>query len=125
LRGGTSLAPASGITADALKDTGQILSKLVRLASPLLSLLQTSAEGCTDTRLTPMTRKLRVHLAFLSLSRRERAGVRGFLSALDDDNVCLNLAVHISSPAPLGDRFRGDVGRLAESRGVAGLDLVP
>ena len=64
-------------------------------------------------------------LAMRSVSRRKRAGVRGVLSALDDDNVGLNLAVHIPSSVPLGDRFRRDVGCLAESRGVAGLDLVP
>jgi hypothetical protein len=47
------------------------------------------------------------------------------LSAFDGDNVCLDLAVHIASPEPLGDRFRRDVGCFAEPRDVARLDLVP
>ena len=45
-------------------------------------------------------------------------------SALDGDNVCLDLAIYISSPEPLRDRFGRDVGCVAEPRSVASLDLI-
>jgi hypothetical protein len=40
------------------------------------------------------------------------------------DNVRLDLGVHSPPPEPLGDRFGRDVGRFAEQRRVARLDLV-
>ncbi len=46
-------------------------------------------------------------------------------SAFVGDNVCLDIAVHIHSPEPPGDRFRRDVGGFAEPRRIARLDFVP
>src|SRR6185295_3061436 len=45
-------------------------------------------------------------------------------SALDGDDVRLDLGVDGAAPEAPGDRLRRDVGRLAEPRGVACLDLV-
>jgi hypothetical protein len=46
------------------------------------------------------------------------------LSAIDSDNVRLNLAVDRAGPKPLGDAFRCDVGRFVKPRFVARLDFV-
>lgn len=40
-------------------------------------------------------------------------------------NVCLDLAIHIDRTEALGERLRRDVDRLAKTRGIACLDLVP
>ena len=46
-------------------------------------------------------------------------------SVFDGDYVRLDLAVHGPFPEPLSDRFRRDIGCLAEARGISRLDLVP
>ncbi len=52
-------------------------------------------------------------------------GLNSRLSALDDDDVCLHLAIHIAAAEPPGDSFRRDIGCVSEPRRVAPLDFVP
>lgn len=56
------------------------------------------------------------------ITRGYAAGAR---SGLDGDHVRLDLAVDRAASEPLRDRFRRSVGRFAEPRGIARLDLVP
>ena len=46
-------------------------------------------------------------------------------SALDGDDVRLDLALDGASPKPLRDRLRRDIGRFGEPQRVSGLDLLP
>ncbi len=61
----------------------------------------------------------------VSNGRLERNTRPSRLSAFNDGNVCLDLAVYSPLSEFLGDSFRRKIGRFAEARSIACLDLVP
>jgi hypothetical protein len=46
-------------------------------------------------------------------------------ASFNGDNVRLDLAIDRAAAEPIGDGFRGNIGRFAKALGIAGLDLVP
>ena len=77
------------------------------------------------TPLPPYGRAGETRSCFVFPPRRDRHTHNSRLSVFDSDNVRLDLAVHGPPPEPLGDRLRRDVGRFAEPRSVARIDLAP